>query len=810
MAPSATPHPGAFLAASGVGLLITNIGAGGVNIIAPGGTVIGASSGIDITTANGGILVQNLASVQANNGAGIRAITGGGGISISGIGQITATGFDGIIANSFGGALSVANNSSVTGSTGITARSLGGALSITSNGNITGTSSTGVSASSTGGGLTIANNGNMTGNLIGLNVSSGGGLLSITGNGNITGVLFEGIIAFSGGGGLIINGNGNITGRTEGIVADSGGGGIGITTGGTVTGLTASGITTNSGIGSQMLQLNHNVTGATHGLDLTSTGVSINVTNLAILTGGANAIRASANVVTILNPGTINGDINVTTVSPTFSGMNNTGTWNTGTGNSTIGGALANGGTLNAQNGIAQQTINIGFTYSGSGAVRLDLGDRLVIGNTATLGAGSSLNVALAPNSLLAHSNVVLTSAGLTGTFTTTALNIPNVQTATVVYTATDVLVNISGAQLGNGTNLNQNQQNIATALNNAFNAGANLPAGVGGCSLSPVTALGNALTQFSGEVRPASSRQPTCRRGCSSMPCSIRSSTGRGGANSSARRWAMRRRRRRGWVAAREAFAAGMPVKARPNVAVEPRWSVWGAAYGGANRTDGDAVVGSNDLDARAYGIAGGRRLSRVARHRDRCGGRGRATPRGAWPTSATGNSNVGRSAAMARRAGTISTSPPRWRTPGTRSRPIAPSPSPASTSSMRIRCARASADGWKAATATAARTFGLTPYAAVQVQACIRRPMVSRIAGANQFALSYHVADHDRHPQRARRLGRHARTCLPTARCSRCAAAPPGCTTTIPAAASMPRSRRCRARASWSTAPPRRATRR
>jgi outer membrane autotransporter protein len=39
-----------------------------------------------------------------------------------------------------------------------------------------------------------------------------------------------------------------------------------------------------------------------------------------------------------------------------------------------------------------------------------------------------------------------------------------------------------------------------------------------------------------------------------------------------------------------------------------EQRWSVWGGAYGGSNRTSGDpAVVGSHDLSARAAGFAAG-----------------------------------------------------------------------------------------------------------------------------------------------------------------------------------------------------------
>ena len=39
-----------------------------------------------------------------------------------------------------------------------------------------------------------------------------------------------------------------------------------------------------------------------------------------------------------------------------------------------------------------------------------------------------------------------------------------------------------------------------------------------------------------------------------------------------------------------------------------EQRWSAWGGAYGGSNRTSGDpAVIGSHDLSARTAGFAGG-----------------------------------------------------------------------------------------------------------------------------------------------------------------------------------------------------------
>jgi outer membrane autotransporter protein len=46
-------------------------------------------------------------------------------------------------------------------------------------------------------------------------------------------------------------------------------------------------------------------------------------------------------------------------------------------------------------------------------------------------------------------------------------------------------------------------------------------------------------------------------------------------------------------------------PVKAP---SFDQRWSAWGGAYGGSNRTSGDpAIVGSHDLSARTAGFAGG-----------------------------------------------------------------------------------------------------------------------------------------------------------------------------------------------------------
>ena len=58
----------------------------------------------------------------------------------------------------------------------------------------------------------------------------------------------------------------------------------------------------------------------------------------------------------------------------------------------------------------------------------------------------------------------------------------------------------------------------------------------------------------------------------------------------------------------ARDAFAK-FPTKAdvARNDVLDPRWSVWGSAFGGGSNSDGNAVVGSNNASVRAFGLAAG-----------------------------------------------------------------------------------------------------------------------------------------------------------------------------------------------------------
>ena len=147
-----------------------------------------------------------------------------------------------------------------------------------------------------------------------------------------------------------------------------------------------------------------------------------------------------------------------------------------------------------------------------------------------------------------------------------------------------------------------------AHALTNFFNANGGIPAVF--ASLTPA-----GLTQVSGET--ATGSQQATFEAMNHV---------HGPDDRSLRRRAQRRHRRRAGarsltpkaatpayaaarlIAARDAFAR-IPTKAAVarNDLFDPRWSVWGAAYGGGADIDGNAALGSNSANVRAFGFVGG-----------------------------------------------------------------------------------------------------------------------------------------------------------------------------------------------------------
>jgi outer membrane autotransporter protein len=158
---------------------------------------------------------------------------------------------------------------------------------------------------------------------------------------------------------------------------------------------------------------------------------------------------------------------------------------------------------------------------------------------------------------------------------------------------------------------LSQNQFNVATTLNSFFNNGGALPSSflnVFGLTGSNLT---NALTLLSGE--PATGAQQGAFKlmdqflGLMLDPF-VDGRSGVGGAGGPALGFAPEREALPEDVALAYSKVMKTPVYKAAPVAFEQRWSVWGASYGGYNKTSGDpAVVGSHDLIARIFGYAAG-----------------------------------------------------------------------------------------------------------------------------------------------------------------------------------------------------------
>jgi uncharacterized protein with beta-barrel porin domain len=189
--------------------------------------------------------------------------------------------------------------------------------------------------------------------------------------------------------------------------------------------------------------------------------------------------------------------------------------------------------------------------------------------------------------------------------------NLPSNFHTTLSYDASHAYLNLSAA-LGTGTSLNRSQQNVAGAINSFFNGGGALPPGF--ATLFGLTGnnLSSALSQASGET--ATGSQQTTFNAMTQFMAAMTDPFGSGrdtGASAppafaadeeTATSYAASRPRS---TAEREAYA--MFTKAPLAQAYDPRWSVWAAAYGGSQTTDGTAALGSNATTSRLFGTAVG-----------------------------------------------------------------------------------------------------------------------------------------------------------------------------------------------------------
>jgi outer membrane autotransporter protein len=389
-------------ATGSIGIDASHLGTGELTVTATGTVTGTAGDGINASNTtnatDGGVTVN--ANVVTGGADGIDAYNFGTGVlQITATGAVTGTTGDGIAGRNgyYGTNLSVTAESTVSGGDeGIYAYNIGtGALSITANGAVTGTTGGGILAINKASGLSLTAESTVSGGHSGIfanNVYRGA--LEITTTGAVTGTTGGGILAINGGTDLSVTAGAAVSGDTYGFFAfNYGTGALEITAAGTVTGTRFDGI------------------------QATNEGTDLTITAGGDVTGGMNGIvtdHRGDGALGVTMAGAVTGG--------TGAGVENAAT--------SQGGqfVLQDGGSIQADSGLAFADLADGSTGDASstldiaGALNGDVqmgagGDTLILRDTATLGAGITLDGDAGAESGIAGQIDRLEFAGWTGSF---------------------------------------------------------------------------------------------------------------------------------------------------------------------------------------------------------------------------------------------------------------------------------------------------------------------------------------------------------------------------------------------------------
>jgi outer membrane autotransporter protein len=471
----------------------------------------------------------------------------------------------------------------------------------------------------------------------GSDAAGGGG-----GGGGAGGIVSSGTYTITGSGGAAggAGGNGGFlnAGGANGIssAGNGGSGGVGAMVGnggmlsnaGTLTGgnggsggnvINGSGIAGNGGNGGNAALLLGNGGSGGNGGTLSNTGTVTGgnggAAGLLLGTGGQGGQGGAGGAgvmgagVTIINNGMIQGGMGGDGATRADAIMFMGGT-NFLTGSGTVGSfTLTSGSTFAPGSGTAGSSMTVsGNLAFQSGAIYLvqvspSTASFANVSGSATL--AGSVQTVFAPGSYVTRQYTILHSSALTGSFSGVSGNVPAGFAESLSYTATGVFLNLTAGLPTGG--LSGNQANVANALNAFFNGGGALPP-----SFAPVFGLtggnlGTALSQLSGEAATGA-QQGAFQLGGQFLGIMLDPFVDGRGAGSSGPALGFAPEQPALPDALALAFADVLKAPVTKAPAYATRWSAWGGAYGGANRTAGEpAVVGSHDLSARAGGFAGG-----------------------------------------------------------------------------------------------------------------------------------------------------------------------------------------------------------
>ncbi len=269
------------------------------------------------------------------------------------------------------------------------------------------------------------------------------------------------------------------------------------------------------------------------------------------------------------------------------------------------GASLAPGNAANPT-GIFTITGNLAFQPGAFYLVQVtqSAASSTVVSGTASL--NGAVFATFSPNVVLQRQYTILQSAGLSGTTFSGLASQPTGFDASLAYTADNVLLNLT-ATLGSGAGLNTDQQNVANAINAAFNNGGALPANFGTVFGLTGSALTQALSQLDGEDATDASKG-AFQFMSDFLNLMLDPSTG--GSAIGAGGNALGFQPEQDATLPPEIVSAynAMLTKAPPKPqSFDQRWTAWGSAFGGTSHLDGDPVVGTSTVNASDFGFAGG-----------------------------------------------------------------------------------------------------------------------------------------------------------------------------------------------------------
>jgi uncharacterized protein with beta-barrel porin domain len=352
-----------------------------------------------------------------------------------------------------------------------------------------------------------------------------------------------------------------------------------------------------------------------------TTGDGTNTTFDGVLQDGSGVLsmtKAGSGIFTLSGANTFNGAttidggtliVNGSTANSSLTTINSGGTLS---GIGTIGSlAVTTGGTFAPGSGIAgsSMTVTGNATFQSGAIYQVNLNAATAsfatIGGTALL--NGTVNAIMGGSIPVQKQYTILTALGGLGgsTFSSLNTNAPAGFTVTLDYDLDDVFLSLTAPTIV-GAGLSGNQANVLNAINTFFNNGGALPPGF--VSLFGLTggALGNALSQFSGEPGAAAIQSGFGAAG-QFMTALFDSAFGdtvligsspAGGAIGYAAEPKLP-------PGAAEAYAAVTPRDRAQSF--EEGWKVWATGYGGSMIVGGDAALGSNKTTSSAYGAMAG-----------------------------------------------------------------------------------------------------------------------------------------------------------------------------------------------------------